>query len=98
MLLHQTAFENLRLFFICTRLGNVQNTAGVNTSRCCAITEILWNPIRLPEILKFKQKSETATLSELQESLSQGVMKFTILMDTSLAFTTIYLVCLIYAW
>ena len=50
-------FENFRLFFIqfiymyeAGMLGNVQNTAGVNYSRCCAIAEILWSRSHLPEI------------------------------------------------
>ena len=32
--------------FSCTWLGNVQNTAGVNHPRCCAIAEVLWNRSR----------------------------------------------------
>ena len=50
--------------FSCMRFGNVQNTVGVNHSRCCAIAEILWSCSRLPEISKFL-KSEMATLSQL---------------------------------
>ena len=44
------------------RLGNVQNTAGMNHSRCCTIAEIR---CCLPEISKFKKKSEMAKLSQL---------------------------------
>ena len=39
--------------FSCMRFGNVQNTVGVNHSRCCAIAEMLWSCSRLPEISKF---------------------------------------------
>ena len=54
--------------FSCTRFGKFQNTAGVNHSRCCAISEIQLSRSHLPEISNFK-KLETAALLQLKSLL-----------------------------
>ena len=57
------------------RLGNVQNTSGVNPFRCCAIAEILLRSSRLPEISKLK-KTDTATLSKLYSVFNESINVF----------------------
>ena len=65
ILLHQTFFfKILNYSSYDTRSENVQNTAGVNHFRCCAIEQIPWSLSRLQEISEF-YKTKPVTLSQL---------------------------------
>ena len=66
------------------RLGNVQNTAGVNHSCCCTIAEILWSCSHLPEITKFLKIGDSYIFAARGLSEFMNYLNFTVYGDINL--------------